>query len=85
MYDYGARNYDPALGRWMNIDPLAEKYLNLTLYNYVANNPIVNIDPNGKDIIFITGKGIMSEILDITKVIFMMFKQEKDIIQEKKV
>ena len=22
--DFGARNYDPALGRWMNLDPLAE-------------------------------------------------------------
>lgn len=24
MYGFGARNYDPALGRWMNVDPLAE-------------------------------------------------------------
>jgi len=53
MYDYGARNYDPALGRWMNIDALAEKYLNLSPYVYVADNPIVNIDPDGKEIIFI--------------------------------
>ena len=49
MYDYGARNYDPALGRFMTMDPLSEKFFPLTPYNYVANSPILLIDPNGED------------------------------------
>jgi RHS repeat-associated protein len=47
MYDYGARNYDPVLGRWMNIDPLAEDEPEWSTYRYGYNNPLRFIDPTG--------------------------------------
>ena len=49
LYDYGARLYDSALGRWTSVDPLAEKYYEISPYAYCANNPVINIDLDGKE------------------------------------
>ena len=46
-YDYGARHYDAVLGRWMCVDPLAEKYANICSYTYCHDNPIRLIDSTG--------------------------------------
>ena len=46
-YDYGARHYDAALGRWHAVDLVAESFCNLSPYQYVKNIPHKLIDPSG--------------------------------------
>ncbi|WP_456442105.1 RHS repeat-associated core domain-containing protein [Psychroserpens sp.] len=53
--DFHARNYDASLGRWMNIDPLAEKFYSNTPYIAMLNNPLSYIDPDGRYTLKVSG------------------------------
>ncbi len=48
LYYYGARYYDPDIGRFLSLDPLASKNPSVSPYAYVNNNPLRRIDPDGR-------------------------------------
>ena len=50
QYDYGARWRDGALPPWTTVDPLAEKYYNISPYAYCLNNPVLFVDPDGRKV-----------------------------------
>ncbi|WP_143394660.1 hypothetical protein [Flavobacterium branchiophilum] len=74
----GAKNYEAALGRWMNVDPLAEKYFNDTP-NFILNNPTNEIDPDRMDKYIIDSNGKTTLTLRENKndILFVMDKKGK--------
>ena len=62
-YDFGWRQYNPALGRWYNPDPMEEKYHSINPYNFTMNNPVNLYDPDGRESVDIEGWSIF-DLLD---------------------
>ena len=55
LYDYKKRFYDPQIGRFTTMDPLAEHFENLTPYQYASNSPVGNIDLDGLEAVSACG------------------------------
>ena len=58
--DYGARQYSSFNGRWLTVDPLAEKYYSYSPYAFCNNNPVNFVDPDGEDVWEINSNGIIT-------------------------
>jgi|WetSurMetagenome_2_1015567.scaffolds.fasta_scaffold73248_2 RHS repeat-associated protein len=91
-YDYGARFYDPELCQWHAIDPLCEKYYDVSPYVYCAGNPVNIIDTNGKviDTSGLTEKekkeyedetSMIKRYSELFKAMYSVLENTKDIIE----
>jgi len=57
-YNYfGARYYNSDLSIWLSVDPLAHKYPSMSAYMYCAGNPVMLVDPDGREIILVGEDG----------------------------
>ena len=50
LYYYGARYLNPTSGMWLSTDPLFEKYVGMSPYNYCAGNPVMMVDVDGREL-----------------------------------
>lgn len=64
VYDYGNRNYDAALGRFMNMDRFSEKYVDTSPYHYTKNNPVFYVDIKGDSLAVFRPNGSFWKIQD---------------------
>ena len=80
LYYYGARYLNPTSGMWLSVDPLFEKYVGMSPYQYCYNNPIILIDPDGRGSYYSsdTGELLYMDDKDDSKVFVVEIKKGKD-------
>ena len=49
LYYYGARYLDPTGAMWLSVDPMWEKFVGMSPYNYCMGNPVKMVDPDGRE------------------------------------
>lgn len=73
LYYYGARYYDPKTSVWLGVDPMADKYPGLSPFVYCANNPVILVDPDGRELDVAnedSKKDLLSIVTNKTRVVF---------------
>lgn len=63
---FGARDYDPKIGRWTTKDPIGFGGGDTNLYAYVGGNPMSYVDPSGLDAELLLDPKTMHSVIAIT-------------------
>ena len=75
--DFGARQYNSALRRWMTPDPHSEKFYGISPYAFCNNNPVNFVDPDGEAIYQINSKGYIT-LVDNTDEVHQLYFVDND-------
>ena len=85
-YDYfGARYYDSRIGRWGTTEPLYDKYLSFSPYNYGVNNPLSLKDINGNDVIVTIDGNTITFTANIYYRSFEKYKNKRTSLSESQI
>jgi RHS repeat-associated protein len=68
IQDYGFRIYNPSVGRFLSVDPLAPDYPELTIYQFASNSPISGIDLDGLEYVYASDGEFLGKFGDSPKV-----------------